>query len=237
MKDFQYAPPPKESEALTVNQQTLTDAQKAQVMENIGISSSVIGKSPIGIETNSNLNNYTNPGLYTCPSTSTVTSLTNCPVNRPFSMTVRVGTSGTYPVQELVERDTGNIFTRSKSADDWTSWVSLSDQIATFGFSSLNAEQTITSSYATYNLASGKSFNDWDMINVVAYRGNWVVGTAMVTVASFKNITGVQILTGWNGTSIEYDVKYTSATSFDAKYISTDTGTLKVRIYAMKLAV
>ena len=98
---------------------------------------------------------------------------------------------------------------------------------------SLLTKTTITSSYSTYNTYDGRKISDFKLIAIVAYRGNWSMGSLIIPKQNFVNATGALIMSAWNGTSIEFDIKYNSDTSFQAKYISTDTGTMRIEVLGM----
>lgn len=100
-------------------------------------------------------------------------------------------------------------------------------------FSLLDKTQT-TGSYVSKNLITGRKLSDYSMIGIMAYRGEWILGTQMLPMSWFLASSGVAILTKWSSTDIEIDVKPVSGsdTSVQVKHITTDTGTIYVRIFA-----
>lgn len=100
-------------------------------------------------------------------------------------------------------------------------------------FSLLDKTQT-TGSYSEKALIADRKLSDYSMIGVMAYRGEWILGTQMLPMSWFLASSGVAILTKWASTDIEIDVKPVSGsdTSVQVKHITTDTGTIYVRIFA-----
>lgn len=100
-------------------------------------------------------------------------------------------------------------------------------------FSLLDKTQT-TGSYSEKALIADRKLSDYSMIGVMAYRGEWILGTQMLPMSWFLASSGVAILTKWSSTDIEIDVKPVSGsdTSVQVKHITTDTGTIYVRIFA-----
>ena len=100
-------------------------------------------------------------------------------------------------------------------------------------FSLLNKTQT-TGSYVEKPLIADRKLSDYSMIGIMAYRGEWILGTQMLPMSWFLASSGVAILTKWSSTDIEIDVKPVSGsdTSVQVKHITTDTGTIYVRIFA-----
>ena len=89
---------------------------------------------------------------------------------------------------------------------------------------SLIIQTAITSSYTTYNTYNSRKFSDYQFVIVVARRGNWILGSTIVLRERFTKTTGTMVMSAWNDDSVEVDVKYTSATSVQAKYITNSTG-------------
>jgi len=77
--------------------------------------------SPQIIPVNTDLNNYTTPGLYYCPANATVATLLNCPTSNAFSL--RVEKHAGYN-QTLTEYTTSahKIYTRNNYNGTWGSW-------------------------------------------------------------------------------------------------------------------
>ena len=118
-----------ERDVLTISQQTLTTAQQTQARTNIGAASTDAVSSLSSqlatfkftvIASNSDLNNCTEYGLYSCASSVVAATLTNSPVTSiGFGMLV-MGKGSTQHIQVIF---TGSsIFLRHQSGGTWMSW-------------------------------------------------------------------------------------------------------------------
>lgn len=99
----------------------------------------------------------------------------------------------------------------------------------------MSYEITLTSSYETINTYNSRKFSDYDLLVVVYYRGNWITGSDVVVMNQFTSMTGITKYVLYDNVGIEYDVKFTSDTSFDCKKITTDTANMSVKLYGLKI--
>lgn len=88
--------------------------------------SSIANQSGESIPSNSNLNNYTTPGVFCSESGAITASLSNCPVTGyNFRLDVRL-TSGTgYLTQTITSSGYADIYVRACHGGTWTAWARL----------------------------------------------------------------------------------------------------------------
>ena len=113
----------------------------------------------------------------------------------------------------------------------------LNTQISSFGYYTLSNETTLTSSYETINTYNSRKFSDYDLLVVVYYRGSWITGSDVVIMNQFVGMTGITKYVLYDNVGIEYDVKFTSDTSFDCKKITTDTASEKIKLYGINIDI
>ena len=117
--------------------------------------------------------------------------------------------------------------------------VAINEWITNIKYEQIMSMKTPGTSYSTVNLNSNKKFSDYDFIHIICYRAKWLLTSATISVTVFSNsssTTGACPVGFWNGTLIEFDIKYTSDTSVDIKYIcDTTQSDLTIRIYGVKL--
>ena len=84
---------------------------------------SIGGGTPIS--SNADLNTYTDIGNYTCTTTDTALTLSNCPVQLAFVMTVGYATGeSAYMYQEIRQFNTGTRYYRIKETGrEWSNWI------------------------------------------------------------------------------------------------------------------
>lgn len=95
--------------------------------------------------------------------------------------------------------------------------------------------QQITSSYVTRNTYNGRKFSDYKMLVFTPHENNWARTSCVVPTFVFENSTGIDIRYYQGENLIEVDIKRTSDTSYDAKYIGTTPGGEGVFIYCFGL--
>ena len=95
--------------------------------------------------------------------------------------------------------------------------------------------QQITSSYVTRNTYNSRKFSDYKMLVFTPYENNWARASCIVPKFVFENATGIDIRYYQGGNLIEVDIKRTSDTSYDAKYIGTPPSGEGVFIYCFGL--
>ena len=100
-------------------------------------------------------------------------------------------------------------------------------------YDTLVNNEIMTTSYVTKNTYNSRKFSDYDVLMFVFERGTWILGTAICPRNIFTGDTGISCITDWDGTRIEYDVKYVSDTSVDIKKITSDSGECRVRVYGL----
>ena len=96
------------------------------------VAKSIIGAEMMTITANSDLNNYTTVGYYTCDNSSRVETLANCPVSAPFVMNVRNNINNNRRIQELTQYNTGNTFIRCQTnatSNTWADWFSAYESL------------------------------------------------------------------------------------------------------------
>ena len=113
----------------------------------------------------------------------------------------------------------------------------LDAKISSFGYYTLSNETTLTSSYETINTYNSRKFSDYDLLVVVYYRGAWITGSDVVIMNQFIGMTGITKYILYDNVGIEYDVKFTSDTSFDCKKITTDTATERIKLYGLNIDI
>lgn len=85
--------------------------------------------------------------------------------------------------------------------------------------------QQITTSYVTRGTYNNRKFSDYDLLIFTPNANSWSRGSCIIPVWLFENYTGVDIRFYQGENLIEVDIKRTSDTTFDAKYIGNlDTG-------------
>lgn len=72
------------------------------------------------ISANSNLNDFTEPGLYGCGNAATAASLSNCPISDGGFPMLVAGKSASYCSQLLFSANA--IFTRTRASSGWGRW-------------------------------------------------------------------------------------------------------------------
>ena len=75
------------------------------------------------IPDNSDLNDYTTPGLYFCPANATVQTLANVPVTGAFSLEILQAAGVIQILREYGYSSNANEFTRRYYNGSWTTWV------------------------------------------------------------------------------------------------------------------
>ena len=81
------------------------------------------GKGCAAIPENSDLNDYTTPGLYYCPANVTVQTLANVPVTGAFSLEILQAAGVIQILREYGYSSKANEFTRRYYDGSWTTWV------------------------------------------------------------------------------------------------------------------
>lgn len=81
------------------------------------------GKGCVAIPENSDLNDYTTPGLYYCPANATVRTLANVPVTDAFSLEILQAAGVIQILREYGYSSNANEYTRRYYNGSWTTWV------------------------------------------------------------------------------------------------------------------
>ena len=81
------------------------------------------GKGCVAIPENSDLNDYTTPGLYYCPANATVQTLANVPVTGAFSLEILQAAGVIQILREYGYSSNANEYTRRYYNGSWTTWV------------------------------------------------------------------------------------------------------------------
>lgn len=95
-----------------------------EAANNLGVKSIAGG---VAVNENDDLNTYTTIGNYMCALTATASTLSNCPIQSAFVMTVGYAHGGaSYIFQEITQFDTGVKYYRvyTISTKSWTGWQS-----------------------------------------------------------------------------------------------------------------
>ena len=100
-------------------------------------------------------------------------------------------------------------------------------------YETLINNEICTTSYVTKNTYNSRKFSDYAVLMFVFERDTWIVGTSICPRNIFTADTGIACITDWDGTRIEYDVKYVSDTSASIKKITNDSGECRVRVYGL----
>ena len=95
---------------------------------------------------------------------------------------------------------------------------------------SLITRNTFSSSYQTFNTYDARKISDFQFLAITVYRDLWAVGSIVIPRGNFVTATGAYIHFTWSSTPTEVFIKYDSDTSVQAKYNSTDTGTMRFEI-------
>lgn len=98
---------------------------------------------------------------------------------------------------------------------------------------SLILYQTLTNGYVTYNVISGRSLSDYEVIIISPDMGGWYNNSCVIPGTTFINATGVNTFYHDVANVIEVDVKYVSDTSISAKYIGTPSGNVHLNMYGI----
>lgn len=101
------------------------------------------------IPSNADLNSYTNIGNYTCALTDTALTLSNCPVQLAFVMTVGYAAgSPSYIYQEIRQFNTGARYYRTRdSGGTWSKWITSYNTATKPTPSDIGAAAIATGSY------------------------------------------------------------------------------------------
>lgn len=91
---------------------------------NVNIPATVVHHSQTAIGKNANLNNYTDPGWYSCPQDATAATVSNSPTDHAFALIVSAH-AGTNQI--LIEYMTSafHIWTRNYYSNAWSSWAEI----------------------------------------------------------------------------------------------------------------
>ena len=100
-----------------------------------------------------------------------------------------------------------------------------------FGYYSVIEGVSLTTSYTEIPTYGSRKFSDYKVIEILASKDNWVFLVGVIPTSSFPNRTGVACFIS---PGIEVDVKYKSDTSVEAKYISSNTVSIVLQIFAIK---
>lgn len=105
------------------------------------------------------------------------------------------------------------------------------------GYYRLVSNTTLGTSYESVSTYNSRKFSDYPILLFVLFReGSWILGSLMCRGADFIDYTGVAIVGFWGSTRIEADVKYSSDTSCQVKYICDSTQNVKVGVFGFSFA-
>lgn len=83
----------------------------------------------LSIPSNANLNDYTTPGWYYCPSNATVGTLSNCPASRAFSLRVYTHAGTNQVLTTYIPSDDLRIYIRNYYNNEWSDWYRIYTQV------------------------------------------------------------------------------------------------------------
>lgn len=83
----------------------------------------------LSIPSNANLNDYTTPGWYYCPSNATVGTLSNCPASRAFSLRVYTHAGTNQVLTTHIPSDDLRIYIRNYYNNEWSDWYRIYTQV------------------------------------------------------------------------------------------------------------
>lgn len=83
----------------------------------------------LSIPSNANLNDYTTPGWYYCPSNATVGTLSNCPASRAFSLRVYKHAGTNQVLTTYIPSDDLRIYIRNYYNNEWSDWYRIYTQV------------------------------------------------------------------------------------------------------------
>lgn len=101
----------------------------------------------------------------------------------------------------------------------------------------LLSSTTLTTSYVTKETYNSRKFSDYNVLNFVCWRGNWIIGTATVPRGRFaEDATGLALVFKWGSEEIEYDCKFVDDTHVQVKKITSSTATIQLQIHGFTIA-
>lgn len=81
------------------------------------------------IPESADLNDYTTPGWYYCPSNATVGTLSNCPASRAFSLRVYTHAGTNQVLTTYIPSDDLRIYIRNYYNNEWSDWYRIYTQV------------------------------------------------------------------------------------------------------------
>lgn len=146
-------------DVLTISQQTLTSAQKTQVLTNIGAASQAGLSKFQGVEiaANTNLNSLIVPGNYYSINSGRTETLTNCPVTGE-GFTLQVYLRATNTVTQQLVSSNGVAYIRGETSSGFTAWRRIA--MAETGNLANNTDLDTILTNCTYRLASANTYTN-----------------------------------------------------------------------------
>lgn len=138
------------------------------------------------INSNDNLNDYTEPGTYLSVNSETTTTLSNKPTDLQYSFKLIVEeiSGKTYFIQRIIENITANCYIRSCSGGNFNNWkedVFTSDltNYATEEWVGQQGYQTVQQVNSLINTATADMLTQEDLDTLNYATENWVLQTAL----------------------------------------------------------
>lgn len=171
----------------------------------------------INIPENSDLNNYTSPGIYKCALNATATTLTNCPDVVAFSLVVLENTnSGISQFISTYATNAPKVYLRNKYNNTWGSWVRIYNS------------NDITASPTELNYLNGLDSNVQDQLDALVTalnnKQNTITGSA--SSVTDQNLTASRaLITNSNG-----KITVSTTTQTELGYLSGTTSKVQTQL-------
>lgn len=171
----------------------------------------------INIPENSDLNNYTSPGIYKCALNATATTLTNCPDVVAFSLVVLEHTnSGISQFISTYATNAPKVYLRNKYNNTWGSWVRIYNS------------NDITASPTELNYLNGLDSNVQDQLDALVTalnnKQNTITGSA--SSVTDQNLTASRaLITNSNG-----KITVSTTTQTELGYLSGTTSKVQTQL-------
>lgn len=153
--------------------------------------------------------------------------------NKPYISITNISFGDTLSSSNLIPLDHGIVDNLLNTVNNQATQINMLN--SKVNYDTLINLQQITSSYVTRNTYNSRKFSDYKMLVFTPYENNWAKASCIVPAFVFENATGIDIRYYHGGNLIEVDIKRTSDTSYDAKYIGTPPSGEGVFIYCFGL--
>lgn len=152
------------------------------------------------------------------------------------NIATKIGSVGSTPLQAQVNTINGNISTINTKIGSVGS-TSLQEQVDTLNskidYGTIINLQQITDTYVTRSTYQNRKFSDYNMLVFTIVMSNWAKISSVIPPTAFLNLSGVDIRYQDTNGIVEVDIKYTSDTSFDAKYIGNPSNGVFIYCYGI----